>query len=149
MRTVWFDLDGTLADLYGVQDWLPKLRASDPSPYMEAKPMLNFSLLARYLNKLKAKGYTLGIISWTSKGGSIDYDIEVREAKVNWLKEHLPSVKWDSIYVTVYGFEKSYWMNEADDILFDDNEEIRNAWTGTAYEPSQIMEILKGLVNGE
>ena len=149
MRTVWFDLDGTLADLYGVQDWLPKLRASDPSPYMEAKPMLNFSLLARYLNKLKAKGYTIGIISWASKGGSIDYDIKVREAKVNWLKEHLPSVKWDSIYVTVYAFEKSYWMNEADDILFDDNEEIRNAWIGDAYEPSQIMDILKGLVNDE
>ena len=28
---IWFDMDGTIADLYGVEDWLPKLRAYDPS----------------------------------------------------------------------------------------------------------------------
>ena len=63
MRTIWFDMDGTIADLYGVENWLPKLRSSDPSPYAEAKPMLNFSLFARYLNKLQVKGYKIGIIS--------------------------------------------------------------------------------------
>lgn len=149
MRTIWFDMDGTIADLYGVEDWLPKLRSSDPSPYAEAKPMLNFSLFARYLNKLQVKGYKIGIISWASKGGSLAYDIKVRETKINWLKEHLPSVKWNSIYVTLYGFEKSHWMNEADDILFDDNKKVRDAWLGDAYEPSEIMRILKSLTEGE
>lgn len=149
MRTVWFDMDGTLADLYSVQDWLPKLRASDPSPYAEAKPMLNFSLLARYLNKLQAKGYNIGIISWASKGGSTSYNKAVANTKVEWLKVHLPSVKWDRVLITVYGVEKSKYMKETDDILFDDNEDIRGSWIGDAYEPSQIMEILKGLVNDE
>ena len=36
MKQIWFDMDGTLADLYGVENWLEKLRASDPSPYAEA-----------------------------------------------------------------------------------------------------------------
>ena len=149
MRTVWFDMDGTIADLYGVQDWLPKLRASDPSPYMEAKPMLNFSLFARYLHQLQDKGYKIGIVSWASKGGSKSYNKEVANTKMEWLKTHLRSVSWDRIVITVYGVEKSKYMQNTDDILFDDNEEIRNSWIGDAYEPSQIMEILKGLVNDE
>jgi hypothetical protein len=149
MRTVWFDMDGTIADLYGVENWLPKLRASDPSPYAEAKPMLNFSLLARYLNQLQKKGYKIGIVSWASKGGSKSYNKEVASTKLAWLKAHLRSVRWNRIVITVYGVEKSKYMQNTDDILFDDNEEIRNSWIGDAYEPSQIMEILKGLVKDE
>lgn len=149
MRTIWFDMDGTLADLYSVEDWLPKLRASDPSPYMEAKPMLNFSLFARYLHQLQDKGYKIGIVSWASKGGSRSYNNEVASTKMAWLKTHLRSVSWDRIVITVYGVEKSKYMQNTDDILFDDNEEIRNSWIGDAYEPSQIMDILKGLVNDE
>lgn len=149
MRTIWFDMDGTIADLYGVQDWLPKLRASDPSPYTEAKPMLNFSLLARYLNKLKESGYEIGIISWTSKGGSDKYNVDVMFAKLKWLDVHLPSVNWDDIHIVEYGVAKTSYMKATDDILFDDCESIRNEWNGDAYEPSEIMTILKQLVNGE
>ena len=94
-RTIWFDMDGTIADLYGVEDWLPKLRASDPSPYVEAEVMLNMSLLARYLNKLQKLGYWIGIISWTSKNSTSEYDRMVAEAKRNWLATHLPSVEFD------------------------------------------------------
>ena len=36
-------------------------------------------------------------------------------------------------------------MNEDDDILFDDNETIRNGWTGKAYEPTEIIRVLKEL----
>ena len=68
--TVYFDMDGTIAGLYAVENWLPKLRASDPSPYAEAAVMHNMSLLARYLNKEQEAGYHIGIISWLSKGGS-------------------------------------------------------------------------------
>lgn len=149
MRTIWFDMDGTIADLYGVEDWLPKLRAYDASPYAEAKPMLNMSILARYLNKLKEMGYGIGIISWCSKCSCSNYDHAVAVEKRLWLKKHLHSVSWDYVHITVYGMPKEMWMKETDDILFDDCEEIRNEWDGDAYEPSQIMEILKGLMDGE
>lgn len=145
MRTIWFDMDGTIADLYGVADWLPKLRSEDTSPYTEAKPMLNFSLLARYLNKLQIIGYQIGIISWTAKDCSYEYHLEVGSAKVKWLKEHLPSVGWDYEYILFYGEPKELCMKATDDILFDDNEEIRNQWYGEAYEPSQILSVLKEL----
>lgn len=145
-RTIWFDMDGTIANLYGVQDWLPKLRSYDPSPYAEAEVMHNMSILARYLNKLQAMGYYIGIISWLSKDSTCEYDEQVAEAKREWLKIHLSSVTFNEILITPYGLPKELWMKASDDILFDDNAEIRNEWDGDAYEPEQIMEILKRLV---
>ena len=31
--TIWFDMDGTIANLYGVPGWLSYLQESDPTPY--------------------------------------------------------------------------------------------------------------------
>lgn len=146
-RTIWFDMDGTIANLYAVDNWLGKLRSEDVSPYAEAKPLLNFSLLARYLNKLQTKGYNIGIISWTSKDSSYDYHLAVRTAKLAWLYNHLPSVSWDYIHLTGYGIPKEKWMKATDDILFDDNEEIRGEWDGEAYEPNEILSVLKELID--
>lgn len=148
-KTIWFDMDGTLNRFYDVPNWLPKLRAYDPSPYIEAAVMHNMSLLARYLNKLQKMGYQLGIISWLSKGSTAEYDEAVTIAKHEWLQFHLHSVTFDFIHITPYGIPKELWMKNADDILFDDNEEIRNEWDGEAYEPCDIFKILKQLVEGE
>ena len=148
-RTIWFDMDGTIADLYAVENWLPKLRAEDASPYMEAAVMLNMSLLARYLNKLQKLGYGIGIISWTSKGGSDLYNIAVDTAKREWLDTHLASVNFNYVYIVKYGTPKSLVMQDEDDILFDDNAEIRNEWNGDAYEPADILAVLKELLRQE
>ena len=141
-------MDGTIANLYAVENWLPKLRASDASPYEEAEVMLNMSVLARYLNKLQKLGYEIGIISWTSKGGTEKYNRAVEVAKLNWLHDHLKSVSFDEIYIVDYGTPKQDFADETD-ILFDDNEDIRNEWTGQAYEPSEILSILSGLLRQE
>lgn len=141
---IFFDMDGTIADLYGVENWLPKLRASDSSPYTEAKPMLHFSTLARLLNKVQKNGIEIGIISWTSMGGSATYNQEVSEAKRKWLKKHLPSVRFNEIHIVPYGYPKELFAVNCD-ILFDDSESVRNEWSGQAYTPEYIFEILKAL----
>lgn len=148
-RTIWFDMDGTIADLYAVKNWLPKLRAEDASPYMEAAVMLNMSLLARYLNKLQKLGYGIGIISWTAKDATEEYDSMVAEAKRQWLALHLPSVSFDFMLITAYGEPKEQWMKTENDILFDDNAEIRDEWNGDAYEPADILAVLKELLRQE
>lgn len=145
---IMFDMDGTIADLYAVDNWLSKLQASDPSPYVEAEVMLNMSILARYLNKLQKLGYEIGIISWTSKNGTERYNRAVEVAKLNWLHDHLRSVTFDDIYIVEYGTPKQDFADETD-ILFDDNEKVRNDWTGKAYEPSEILSILSGLLHQE
>ena len=149
MRTIWWDMDGTIADLYAVNDWLPKLRAEDASPYMEAEVMWNMSQLARLMNRVQTLGYKLGIISWTSKGGSESYNEAVKQAKLAWLGKHLASVSWDKVYVVSYGTPKSLVMQNEDDILFDDEEQNRDAWLGEAYEPNDMIKVLKALIGVE
>lgn len=144
MKEIWFDMDGTIANLYAVEGWLDYLMKEDVFPYAEADVMLNFSLLARLLNKLQAGGWKIGIISWTSKCGSEMYNLAVEMAKRNWLTKHLPSVEWDEIKVVRYGTNK--YMTCGGGILFDDEEGNRNAWQDEAYEPNQILEILKKLI---
>lgn len=147
MRTIYFDMDGTIANLYGVDNWLDKLRSYDPSPYAEAEVMLNMSLLARYLNKLQKMGYHISIISWLSKGSSFQYDRAVTKAKLEWLKVHLPSVNFDKIYITSYGITKNTYITSEHDILFDDNDKIRESWEGEARRPDEILKVLKELID--
>ena len=62
--TLYFDMDGTIADLYGVSGWLNDLDAFRTRPYDEAKCMHNMSALARAIHRAQSRGYRVGIISW-------------------------------------------------------------------------------------
>ena len=146
MRTIWWDMDGTIANLYGVENWLPKLRAEDPTPYTEAAVMWNMSQLARLMNSVQQLGYKLGIVSWTARNGSESYNKAVAEAKESWLGKHLASVTFDHITIISYGTPKSLVMDTEDDILFDDEEQNRNNWLGEAYEPQDMVKVLKALL---
>ena len=143
--TIWFDMDGTIADLYSVENWLPMLRAYDPSPYTLAKPLVRLSTLAYMLNKLRAKGYRVGVISWGSKCSTPAYDAAVTAAKMAWLKRHLPSVDFDEIHVVPYGVPKQNFKRTDADILFDDEERNRTNWGENAHTEAEIFEILKSL----
>lgn len=139
-KAIYFDMDGTIADLYGVKNWLDFLLAEDTTPYSEAKPLINLNTLARLLNKLQHKGFKIGIISWTAKNGSKDYNKKVETAKLNWLNKHLKSVHFDEIYIVNYGTPK---QTLGKGILFDDEEQNRKAWTGKAYDEKNILNVLK------
>lgn len=144
-KTIWFDMDGTIADLYGVENWLPMLRASDATPYAVAKPLLRLSTLAYMLNRLQAKGYRLGVISWLSKNGTPSYGADVTSAKMAWLKKHLPSVAWDEINIVPYGIPKQNFCHTPFDILFDDEKPNRDSWLGIAHDVNDIIGVLKTL----
>ena len=144
--TIYFDLDGTLADLYGVENWLDYLLEKNALPYEIAKPLLRLNTLARLLNRLQSEGYKIGIISWLAKNSSDDYDIAVTEAKERWLNKHLASVKFDTIHIVKYGTPKESFAKSESDILFDDEERNRNNWTGKAYDvDNNSLEVLNGL----
>jgi len=145
--TIYFDMDGTIANLYAVESWLTKLRAYDPTPYLEATPLLRLSPLARRLNNLQRKGHHIGIVSWLSKDPDPAYGAKVTAAKYAWLAKHLPSVNFDTIRIVPYGTPKSTLVNEIG-ILFDDEEQNRKEWEaagGVAYNVNNILEVLKGL----
>lgn len=142
---ICFDMDGTIANFYGVEGWLAYLEAEDTTPYKEAKVLVKMNILARRLNTLQAQGHKLVIISWTSKSGSEAYNKAVAEVKRAWLAKHLPSVRWDEINIINYGTNKANFAKSAQDVLFDDEAKNRDAWTGRAYDVDNILSVLKAL----
>ena len=147
--TVILDMDGTIADLYAVDNWLTKLRNFDASPYREAAPMVDG--LAEAVAVLRNAGAVVKVVSWLSKESTPDYDRAVREAKRNWLAEQ--GIELDSIRLVPYGKQKAYYRDPDNiNILFDDNAEVRESFEGFpmcfAIDPTNgnMAEILRGLV---
>ena len=140
VKAINFDMDGTLCDFYGVENWLEYLINRDATPYAVAKPLLNLSALARKLNALQREGYEINIISWLAKNSTEEFDKIVTETKKKWLKKHLPSVNWNKITIVAYGIDKSTLGNG---ILFDDEEPNRKMWGEGAYDVHNILEVLK------
>jgi phosphoglycolate phosphatase-like HAD superfamily hydrolase len=144
-RTIYFDMDGTIANLYGVQGWLEDLISHNARPYKEAVVMWNMSLLARILNQLQKKGYKIGIISWLAKNSTAEYDEIVTNTKLAWLNQHLHSVNFDVIHIVEYGTPKENFAT-TNDILFDDEKNNRDNWCGIAYNEKNIINILKEML---
>ena len=140
---ICFDMDGTIADLYGVNGWLDDLIARNTRPYAEAKVLVRMNALARQLNRLQKAGHQIVIISWLARNSTDEYDKAVTETKKAWLAKHLRSVQFDEINIVRYGYNKANFAESENDILFDDEEKNRTGWTGQAYGVENILEILK------
>lgn len=147
---IYLDCDGTWIDLYGVNNWLDYLIAENPYPYIYAKPLVNFSSLARIIHKLQANGIQVGVISWLSKNGSADYNRIVTQAKLDYFKRHLPSVVFDEIHIVPYGTPKSTCTHQNNAILFDDEESNIAEWIssgkGMAYNEKNLIAQLKKIL---
>ncbi len=130
MRKIYLDMDGTIADLYRVENWLADLIAGNERPYREAERLVEEAELA----KLVADGYELAIVSWLAKNSNKEYDRKVRNAKREWLKENYPNIKFTEIHIVKYGTPKSRVVNERG-ILVDDEIPNRREWKGVAVDP--------------
>lgn len=149
--SIFFDMDGTIADLYGVEDWLSMLRDYNPTPYKIAKPLVNMRVFARLVHALQAEGIKVGVISWLSKNSTPDYDIAVARAKQKWLYEHLKSVDFDEIHIVAYGTPKHTIPTERNSILFDDEKKNVRDWeavfgNSSAFSADNILEKLKKIL---
>ena len=142
-KAIYFDMDGTIANLYGVDGWLGCIINEYTKPYREAKALVNMRQLGKELNRLKQNGYTIGIISWLAKGATDEYNKRVTQTKRNWLARHLSAVQFDEVHIVEYGTPKQTLGNG---ILFDDEEPNRMNWIGKAYDVNDIIETLKAIV---
>jgi phosphoglycolate phosphatase-like HAD superfamily hydrolase len=142
IKMICFDMDGTIADLYAVENWLPMLRAFDPTPYEIAEPMWNMAELANLLHQAQAIGIEIRIITWLSKDTNTEYDRAVREAKRNWLTAQ--GFPFDHFHGVQYGATKAdsirrYLAENETAILFDDNAKVRSGWhMGEAVDPTEV-----------
>jgi len=144
---IYFDMDGTIADLYGVENWLPRLRDEDATPYLEARPMCNMVILSELLMEARAQGYGIGIITWLSKDATKAYKKAIKQAKKQWLTYHF-KVDIDEVHFVQYGTRKDYVAKDKQGIIFDDDGRVRGKWRGKAHNPTEvsIIEILQELL---
>ena len=127
---VYLDMDGTIADLYGIENWLPRLRASDSKIFLECEPLISEETLLATFPK---ENYRIVVLSMTPLGASKEYCENVAEQKNAWLDKFFPSIT-ERIY-KVYGHNKNLKGSE-NAILIDDSEPIRNSWRGKAINPA-------------
>lgn len=131
---IYLDMDGTIADLYGVDNWLENLVNGSDRPYRVAKRMVEEKVLENLVNL----GYELAIVSWLSKNSNKEYDKMVRNAKKEWLKKNFPNIHFVEIHIVKYGTPKSRVVKEKNGILFDDEERNRNEWKGLAIDAKYL-----------
>ena len=154
IKEIVFDMDGTIADLYGVENWLEMLRTSDPTPYEIAKPLIDMAELANLLSQCRVIGIEISVVTWLSKVSTPDYDKAVRKAKKEWLNNH--DFPFDHFHGVKYGTPKHQVVKQelpkdGTALIFDDDARVRRDWDlGGAIDPTNtdILEVLKEILNG-
>lgn len=142
-----FDMDGTIADLYGVEGWLEDLETYKTRPYEVAEPIYNMDELNETLQKLQKLGWQIVITTWLAMNATKEYDKAVAKAKKEWLAKY--NFPYDEIHCIKYGTTKANCTRKKADfqILIDDNKKVRDGWTlGTTVNAKyNIMDFLKAL----
>ena len=148
-RTIVFDMDGTIADFYGVKGWLDYLKAEDTTPYEIAKPLYDMVALANLLMTLKADGWKVVVTTWLAKGGTKEYNDRTRKAKLEWLEKY--NFPYDEIHLVKYGTTKANCTRKIGgfQVLVDDNEKVRKGWNlgATINANYNIVKEIEKLVN--
>ena len=146
-RTVYFDMDGTIADFYNVEGWLDCLMAEDTRPYREARPLYDMFALMEVLNELKNDGWRVAVTTWLAKNATREYDKAVRKAKLEWLERF--GFPYDELHMVKYGTTKADCTRKLGgyQILIDDNTRVRAGWTlGATFDANNnVYEFLKNL----
>lgn len=147
-KALVFDMDGTLADFYGVKGWLNDLHNNNTRPYDIAKPLYNMDALNAVLDVLRLQGWRVVITSWLGKGSNKAFEDATRASKLAWLERH--GFKYDEIHLIKYGTTKANCTRKLGgfQILIDDNEKVRKGWhLGTTIDANKnIMDELLKLV---
>ena len=148
-RTLVFDMDGTIADLYKVENWLSDLRSYNPRPYEVARPMYDMDTMASVLVALQNQGWKIVVTTWLSKDSTKAYDEMVSKAKLDWLTKH--NFPFDEIHLVSYGTPKSTCTEHLGGIqfLFDDNADVRREWESKAnrFSVDATQNIMEKLVD--
>lgn len=127
MKTIYYDMDGTLYDLYNLENWLESIEAEKAEIFShEAKlftPFFYYQIL-----KLMEKGYNFGVITWTPKDATKAYQKQVAEEKRKWIQTHLPFVS--EIHILPYGEPKQNAIKNdlQEAYLIDDNTNVCEKW---------------------
>lgn len=123
-KLVYFDMDGTISDLYGVSNIFNRLDSLDASVYYEAKP------INKYIDMLKEfhnMGYKVIILSCLGMISEKQFDIDTINNKNRWLDEYVGDKYIDERIYLPYTKHKEQYITEYG-ILVDDDDKVLMNW---------------------
>ena len=126
---IYFDLDGTLFDLYNKKNWFEDLTNERngvfEGDFLEEIDTDNFYEI---IDILLSMGVTFGVITWLPMQASPEYEEVCREEKMRWVRKNLPFVS--EFNCVSYGTPKQNCIQKRAKRMFliDDNVEICQAW---------------------
>ncbi len=151
-KAIYFDMDGTVADLYGKQGWLESLEAEKPV-FENLEPLWDMEELKNVCVALMMQGWKIGVITHLPINCTNSYGLECEEEKRVWCKKYLPFIQ--EFYGQRYGMDKFLAPVYPSDrmVLVDDNSLVRMKWErhrGTeTIDPTKgdLIAKLKSLLN--
>ena len=150
-KMIVFDMDGTLANFYGVENWLDMIRSGNATPYKIAEPLYDIDTLNIIFDMLRALGYRIAITSWLAKNSTREFDTQVRNAKYSWIKK--VGLEVDEIHIVKYGTPKAdvTRKNNCFQILVDDEDNNLDMWDlGTTIDAKKnVVNQLLQLIDKE
>lgn len=125
---IFFDMDGTIADLYNTKGWLDAFHKEEPI-FDEIAPMVDMKELKTLCEELQAKEIEIGIITWLPMDARAKYEKRCEEDKKIWIRKHMPYI--NEFHALKYGTPKTVVVERKEDeivILIDDNNEVIEEW---------------------
>lgn len=139
-KAIILDMDGTIADFYGVNGWLDALKRHDATPYSAANPYGNSERINGLLAALQGYGYTVEVVSWLARNSADKaFDNAVRRAKRLWLKRYYPAISPSNVHIVKYGTNKWRVAKSKGGILFDDETNNCETWRKHSASGSAIQ----------
>ena len=129
---VYFDLDGTLFNLYGKENWLEMLESETVGVFQgsESDLMENIDLEELYegIQALANYGVEFNVITWLPMQASREYEEICAKEKTEWVRKVLPFI--NEVVCQPYGTPKQKGISKRANtmILIDDNKEVCNMW---------------------
>ena len=126
---IYFDLDGTVFDLYGKPNWLELLESENPDAFKgEFLPEINLTELHKVVFELWMNGVEFGVITWLPMNASPEYQTESAKAKSEWVRKNMGFVT--EFNAIPYGVpkQKAIQQRAKKMYLIDDNSEVCAMW---------------------
>ena len=130
---VYFDLDGTLYNLYGIENWLETIETEQKGIFNSyglnlVERIKDLEELDEVIKQLSIYGVEFNVITWLPMGASVEYEEICAKEKKEWVRKYLPFI--NEIVCQPYGTPKQKGISKRASkmILIDDNKEVCNMW---------------------